>query len=333
MRVFLFIGFGILFVYAGVLGNALFHLGDGQRGLAAVFTNDSNIVDLGTVPGTTEAVVGTVNDPNEPPIDLTSPLPSTPSATQNTTEAVLLFSDETPPPSSPASSGTPSAISTVITTVPPPPFVSAEETTSAGGGEGGSTPTGSIDSEALIDTLIQNQALTISTSGGGGGGVSVRIRADRLRAAFAAEGISALAVPNRSELLGRGAGRAALSRNDFTIFVAETILRDSYIDSVVFANGTLTTTYRARGRLLGFLPTRYRLGVSASFTEGQLRQVSLRFPWYSFFLAKGASAAVLEQKITALIQENIAGVEGEYDVATRAFLGMSDVLNQLFGDI
>ncbi len=328
IRIFLFSAFGGVFIFAIVVGADFLKGTTQQAELAAVFTNDSNVVEIDLVsqntPNQDTQIIG--HDESSPSQDLSNPVP--------TVSVEHSISNESNPsiPALNTSNITSPIQDAVPVVIAVPPIVEDLEV-------GGSSASGNLNSalekelsnEALLTTLIGSQALVISSGRVGNG--SIRVHGDRLRDALDAQDIALLVIPDRFSLLTKKTSQPLFSRNDFSLFVAERVLQDISIDSVLYVNGELTVRYKAPGRLFGFVPVTYNLTVTASFRENFLKDVSLRFPWYSFFLAKGVSEKGLEARVREAVALNLEGLgEGQYDVAVQAFVGVSDVLRRQLGD-
>lgn len=340
MRTTLFVTliFSSLFIFAWTVYQKELAFLNERNTLAAVFLNDSQIVEF----------VGI--DENPSPVSQSSPswpvgnstittdsvvnlgaLPGTPGSDEETEESILVFNQST------ELQGITPVVETVTVTTAPSPSSGGSQSTPA------ITAEETITVEQIITALLGSQAVTAlieSVPEGGGAfgladsGIRLQFFGGRIRDVFKALGVVSISIPNRETLLkGTGPYSVQFSQQEFTLFVASAVLQDEYIDSVVYANGVLTTSYRALGRLFGVVPLRYTLKVTTTFAQGTLEAVEVRFPWYSFFLAKGMSGSALEARIKAQIVENVRGFSSEYDVTTRAFVGIADVLRVRLGGV
>lgn len=297
-------------------------------GRAIVFLNDSNVVEV---------------DPsveNEPPVIYVgggiSPIyqnnSSTPTANDDDEDSIddTLIVFDSPAVDVPA---TPSVVTSVVVT-----STNANDGAGAGAGAGAGETT--VDAASILNALIGNQALVTSTdfeSGSGsffGGGVVERglyLYADRIRDAFRTQGITQFNIPHSADLLRDT--RISFSQSDFALFVASATLKDSYLGDVALLNGKVEVKYRALGRLFGFIPLRYPLVASISFSQGSVSEVDLKFPWYSFVLSKGISPTTLSERIRSSVMTETSGFTTDTDIATRAFVATADTLREQFGDL
>lgn len=289
-----------------------------RASLAAVFINDSSVVEF---TGTTEnpAPIGSSQ------VNLNNQGSFLPQAATPDDDVVL------PPAPSTTSGDVPPVIETVIVSTASTPSTSPQGTTVA-------PPSATIiPVDEVFTALIGSQAITglpfgdVAGSGGVTGLGELRFFGDAIREALRAQRITQLSIPNRAALLAQT--QVPFSRSDFALFVASATLDDPNIEEVSFFNGTLETRYRALGRIFGFIPVRYSLRVQSTFTQSAFADLQLRFPWYSFVLAKGIAPRALEAKIESAIRTETAGFTTEYDLATRAFVAVSDTLRLQFGDL
>lgn len=314
---FILLAFALLVAASSWLGAMLTSLTERNASLAAVFINDSSVVEF---TGSTE---------NPPPIgssqvNLTSsgsPTTQTPSNDDEEETSTSLGTAGAP--------STPVVEEVVVTT-------SAQPSAAAGTTAEPPPPASTLVSvEEVLTTLIGSQAIIgLALGGGGSGGITalseLRFNGDKVREALRAQRITELAIPNRSALLAQK--QVSFTRSDFALFVASATLDDPNIEEVSFFSGTLATRYRALGRVFGFIPVRYTLRVETVFAGGTLTSLRLRYPWYSLVLAKGISPKALTAKLEETIRTETAGFSSEYDIATRAFVAVSDTLRLQFGD-
>lgn len=201
--------------------------------------------------------------------------------------------------------------------------------------DGKDTATSLVDSSDILVVLLGNQAFVSAGSGSSfvsGGGGDIRIYADRVRDALHARNIAAFSVPDTAFVLSsvREVG-TRLTQSDFVLFASSAILKDEYVQDIVFFEGMLTTEYRALGRLFGVIPLWYRLRVVVDIGEGEIRSVSVKFPWYVFFLSTGVSRASLERELRLEIDTRVGDHQEEFDIATRAFTAVVEVLRLRVG--
>lgn len=295
-----------------------------HNGHAVIFLNDSNVVEV---------------DPsveNEPPVIYVgggvSPIyqnnPSTPTEEDDgdtsPNDPLIVFdspSAETP--------STPSVVTSVVVT----------STDSGGSGSDLGPVETVVDVVTIFNALIGNQALVTNTDPGSsagsffGGGVFERglyLYADRIRDAFRTQGIAQFNIPHSADLLRDT--RISFSQSDFALFVASATLKDQYLGDVALLSGKVEVKYHAVGRLFGFIPLRYPLVTTVSFSQGTVTAVDLKFPWYSFVLSKGVSPSVLKERIRSNVITETNGFTTDTDIATRAFVATADTLKAQFGD-
>lgn len=319
MKLPLFIlgAFVVLIATSVWVADVLVTSAEDRASLAAVFINDSSVVEF---TGTTEnpAPIGSSQ------VNLNNQGSFLPQASTPNDEPVL-------PNVPPLQNGdVPPVIETVIVTTSNPAPTPGQVT------DVPPTSTTVIPVDEVFTALIGSGAITglpfgdVAGSGGVLGLGELRFFGDAIRETLRAQRITQLAIPNRAALLAQT--QVPFSRSDFALFVASATLDDPNIEEVSFFNGTLKTRYRALGRIFGFIPVRYSLQVESTFQESTLADVRLRFPWYSFVLAKGISSRALEARIENSIRTETSGFTTEYDLATRAFVGVSDTLRLQFGD-
>jgi len=297
-----------------------------RQNLAAVFINDSNVVEF----------VGTSENP--PPVSgvgaTTEPPPSSTSNQQSTSPA------NAPGDANSSSSGEnstavtggaqESTIESVVVSSNSSDGNAGELVTLDTENNGGAEVVLSV--EDIFAALVGAAAVVGLNPSETGGGGALTLYGDRVREAFTLQGIASIEIPGRVELLAsHRAGEAVFSRSDFTLFVSSAILADEYLDEVKYFSGTLSIRYRAPGRLFGFVPLRYPIRVEAGFQSGTLASLEVRFPWYSFLLAKGITKDAFSTKLDRTITEEIDGFVEEYDVATHAFIAAGDTLSLTFG--
>lgn len=309
------------------------------RSLATTaFVNDSVIVEI-KEEGPAEAPPETTAQTGESSGSPTNP--DEEGNTQPALQATIPDGTSSAVPSTNTTNDTPVVSEVEVTTQTNTPSNNESDpgtdTGSTGSSESG-TQTTTATAEEILAALLGNQAVVARASGGGGlfgdgaRGTEIRVFSDRVRESLRARGITSLSIPNAGSILGaaHGAGNK-LTQSDFTLFLSSALLRDENIKDVRLRDGELTTEYRALGRLFGFVPIRYTLRVSLSWEAGVTRDVSARFPWYKFFLRTGVSRSALEALLESEVNRAIKGYEAEFDVATRAFTAVAEVLGSRTG--
>lgn len=332
---FVVFAFLVLLAVFGGVAERLYSFTERGASLAAVFTNDSVIVEVGDLPPDgpppAEGEVSGGGDSSSSADDNNN------SDTSNGTspsddDSVIVF-DETSDDDSDDSS-TPPVVDDVEVVVDN----SSSGSNSSGDNEPSGTSTDSttetIDSEEVLTALVGNQAVTTGgASGAGTGGVlSIKIHADRVREAFNARNIAVLTLPSIEGAVRQARQQGTgLTRNDFALFASAAVLQDDNVRDVAYDAGVLTTEYRALGRLFGVIPTWYTLRISITVSETGASDVSVRFPWYKFFLATGVSRSTLEQELSNQVTARVQTGAGEFDVATQVFAAMAEVLRLRVG--
>jgi len=336
-RTFVLLAFvGVLF--AGTLFvQTLFRVASGERELAAVFVNDSNIVEVNDP--------GPATPPTEQEIqsgaDTAPPVQGETSATQNgqtQTDAAGLSAIPAGGETG-VSSGTQdtpviveveTAASTDTQNQSGAPDTQPYTTTSGGA----TTQTKIIPAEDIFAALIENRAV-VSAGGGGATGNfldrngirSMHVYANRVRSSFRALGIVGLTPPFLSGVSGTNrASEHQFSQNDFILSVSSLILQNDALSDVDFRQGVLSAEYRALGHLFGFVPARYTLRVSLTFSPEGSATAAVRFPWYKFFLRTSISRASLERALQTEVNARLRGRAEAFDMAVRAFGAVAEVL-------
>lgn len=347
----IFLAFLVFFTFAGLTARNLITSVQRDANLAATYLNDSAVVDVEQF-SSQSGVVGTGNNPPNGSSQIVNGSVVNLGATTQTSSSsqpVIVFDDT----STTTTTVTPPVIPVVVVTTTP-----SNTEGNSNGGSNTSTTTATTGNEItltieeILTTLLGSQGIVsisnsgansdgVGNDGGSGGGLfgvfgggindGIRFFSDRIRSALNARGVFSIIIPNRNDILNNRGGKK-FSQSDFALFVAQQVLRNEYIEDVVYLNGVVTLKYKASGRLLGFIPLRYTLTVRTSFANNTLKDITLKYPWYSFLMSKGVSETVLKARIQAEVMQNIDGFSNEYDVVTRAFVGMSDVVALQFGD-
>ena len=304
---------------------------------AAVFTNDSNVVEFQPSDATDAPADGDGNSGDDSfEVEVVGVFPDT--TNSNNDDTIVLVNPA-------GDSGNNDPVVTVVEISSSASGGSPDNTVGSGNQNEGDTTnqnsntdtsdennTTIVESSSVYASLLGNQAVVASGSSGvfsGGTGDSIHIDAKKLRDSLFNRNIYQLRIPNSDALL-RGGMRTAFSKEDFALFVSSALLYDENLQDVDYEDGTLKTHYRALGRLFGFVPVHYTLRVSVEITSGTIQSVQVKFPWYKFFLATGVSRTGLERALSAQINEYVYTEGADLDIATRAFTGVAEILRAQF---
>jgi len=333
MRTFVLIAF-IAFVFvAASLAQGLYRYTVRDSGVAAVFVNDSEIVEVGggAITSPSENTVQTGSDSSNNTNDDNDSNSSNTTSQNENNDFVVTFSDE----EAESNSAQDPVVAQVEVQV-------SDSSDSSGASDESTGNTTTVNTEEIIAALIGNQAVVTTTSGASGSaggsffgnnsGGTFHIYASRVRDAFRARRVTNLTIPSGSEILRNNArdGRV-FTQSDFSLFVASTILQDDNIEDISIAQGVMTTEYRAFGQLFGFVPMRYTLRVSLSFSAGGVSDIDVKFPWYKFFLKTGTTKKLLESNLRDEIAVYVQEQHTEFDIATRAFTAVAETLRARVG--
>lgn len=91
-------------------------------------------------------------------------------------------------------------------------------------------------------------------------------------------------------------------------YAAASVRADERLDAVTVAEDQMHVTYRKEARFLGFIPGSVKTDVSVT-ADGQ---VTVDYPWYAFFFAKGES----EDELAARIETDVMSIGGASDDAS-----------------
>jgi hypothetical protein len=201
-------------------------------------------------------------------------------------------------------------------------------------GQGGD----SVAASDILGTLIGNQAVSISGGGGSGlpdqGGGTVLIHASLVRAALHARGIGAFLIPGFDTSKGIspfGRFLALKTNEDFALVAASTALKDGRIEDITLAAGTLHISYRARGNLFAFIPVTYRIVIEAK-PDPAPGTVTVKFPWYKFFLRTYVSKKDIEADVGSTIS-SVSTEGGTLDERARLLNDVSAKLSARFDTV
>lgn len=151
-----------------------------------------------------------------------------------------------------------------------------------------------IDGEDILASLFGNQALSISGSSYGGEH-TVRLNGKKAREALKARGITKISIVNRFT-------SKFLTKKDFALMAVSNILENENIEEVILSLNTVELTYRSEGRLFAAFPMAFPISVTVNpYATTPESRVSVKFPWYSFFMQKFVSKNGLVRDINAAI--------------------------------
>lgn len=220
---------------------------------------------------------------------------------------------------------------------------SDDETESGGAGTGGASEEGSSvetteEEDEVIESLVEAGALSgagvlsagnlAGSAGNGPLSGSGRITVNGARAREALGGTYDLA----SVLRRLKDAKRALSAREYGLVAAGTALGDRNIQSVSFTADKFEVMYRSRGYLLGFIPISFpvRIAIIPDATDGR---VSVKLPWYRFFVREFFTVERLTADINAeVVSRTVALEEGE-DAKLVLFTAVSDLLRQKVGTL
>ncbi len=198
-----------------------------------------------------------------------------------------------------------------------------------GTGTGGESDGGfsNITAEDIINTLIGNQAFSIERDPGGGGWWILRISGEKARAALKARGITKIT------LLGSFRNKF-LSRGDMTIAAASSLLENENLEEIIISLDTLSLSYKARGRLFGVLPWEYPVHISVDpYGTTVEERVSVKFPWYRFFLQTFVSRSALQAQIDQVVVSALAEDSESLDARARLYIAITESIRTRFDTI
>lgn len=205
---------------------------------------------------------------------------------------------------------------------------------SPGSGSGSSgTAGGGDDTESLLDVLLGSGGLSgssggASTGSGLSGGISVLegsggvyIDGAKVRAALQGKGIL------RVTLRAFGAGSSALSNADLGLIGASTMLKNPSLESAFISLTRFDITYRSQGYLLAFIPVSFPIKISVNPSGASLAErVTVKFPWYSFFLRKFVSKAGLARDTDAILMKDDDPANDRSQLQAKIFTDVSIML-------
>lgn len=196
----------------------------------------------------------------------------------------------------------------------------------SGASSGGAGGTES-DPDSLLNTLISSGAVSGAgigvsgqVSGSSGASDGIFIDGAKVRAALSGKGI--LRVTLRAYRAG-----GVLSNSDLGLIGASTILKNPALESAFISLTRFDITYRSQGYLLGFLPVSFPVKISVNPAGATVAErVTIKFPWYSFFLRKFVSKPGLANDIDAIITKDADPSVDRSQVQVQIFTDVSVML-------
>lgn len=184
---------------------------------------------------------------------------------------------------------------------------SSSGSNSSGGGSGASDTEDNSEEENVLDILVSAGALggsgilessilgdaSFSETGG-----TILIDGERVRAALKDDA-------DVRGLLDRWRGRLGeLRARDYGLMAASTAISDRNIQNISFSAEKFEILYRSRGYLLAVIPISFpvRIAIVPQANEGR---VTVRLPWYRFFVREFFTPAKLAEEIDAAMQNAI----------------------------
>ena len=228
-----------------------------------------------------------------------------------------------------------SGATTPIPTTTPPTNPDTSQGTGTGSNSGSNSSSGPANEETIWNALFTGGALFGSFGEGGilgSGGINfeggfVRIVASRVRDIFRDNS-------SFSEFLTfwkRGTGASARERG---LIAASTAVRDANFEEATFTATRVDIIYRSRGYLIGFIPWSFPVRVSIIPAATSLEErVTVKLPWYRWFLRTFFSRANLAREIDEALQAAYSVADPNDDLAAVTFEAATEYLRQKVGTI
>lgn len=161
------------------------------------------------------------------------------------------------------------------------------------------------DTVSLLGALIGSGAVSGSTASGAPGSHNldsssgVFISGAKVRAALQGKGVL------KVTLRAFGIKNGSFSNSDLSLIGASAMLKNPALESAFISLSRFDITYRSQGYLFAVVPIAFPVRVSVNPAESTLAaRVTVRFPWYSFFLRKFVTKDSLARDIDALITKD-----------------------------
>lgn len=230
----------------------------------------------------------------------------------NNTETIEVGDGSLPAPSpdSTTDTGNSGGGTTNAPTTQNPPATTGDETSDSEDPDASSDPSGDDeDAEdanevSVVEALIQAGALSgVNGSGGEGSSnetsaasFSVRIIGEKVRQALYAD------IDLREILTYWRKGKGKASGSELGLIAASTALRDSNVQEVAFTASSYEIVYRSRGYLLAIIPWSFPVRVMVIPSAPTIdERVSVKLPWYRFFVRKFFTVNGLQKDIDQLL--------------------------------
>jgi hypothetical protein len=212
----------------------------------------------------------------------------------------------------------------------------------SGSGQGG----GQSDAGSLLDTLLGSGGISGSTgatgslqggSGQAGSGSGAGVSGSGSARLNASNGVFIDGAKVRSALQGKGilrvtlrafgAAGGMLSNSDLGLIGASSILKNPALESAFISLSRFDITYRSQGYLLAFVPISFPVRISVNPGGSSLAdRVTVKFPWYSFFLRKFVSKSGLAADIDAILVRDADPAADRSQVQAKIFTDVSVML-------
>jgi len=113
------------------------------------------------------------------------------------------------------------------------------------------------------------------------------------------------------------------SGQDLENFARGILVSDENIKDIEVSDDEIEIEYRARGKLLGFIPLSFSERITVRTTESEEERVRIRFPWFSFLLQADVSTddiarAIGDELDKENVQFNPLATGGTVDVSAQA---------------
>lgn len=192
------------------------------------------------------------------------------------------------------------------------------------------------DVEELVNTLLSGGALTgVGAQGSGttaaaaSGGLGVRVIGAKVRQVLSGD------VDLREILSYWRKGKGKVSDAELGLIAASTALRDTNVQEVAFTASSYEIVYRSRGYLLAIIPWSLPVRVKVIPAAPTLdERVSVKLPWYRFFVRKFFTVKGLQRDIDELIvKTKNENTDGDIDQTVLLFEATAQFLRTKVGTV
>jgi hypothetical protein len=201
----------------------------------------------------------------------------------------------------------------------------------------GSTGDEEDEETSVVEALIQAGALSGVTSGASGSGASgasgagfsIRIIGAKVRQALSAD------IDLRVILTYWRKGKGKASESELGLIAASTALRDANVQEVAFTASSFEIVYRSRGYLLAVIPWSFPVRVMVIPSAPTIdERVSVKLPWYRFFVRKFFTVRGLQKDIDELLTKTKEGnTDGDIDERMLLFEATTEFLRTKVGTV